>query len=246
MSNFNIIQNNAKKKVFLVEERGNLIIIKENNSDDPDIRKMLKNEASVLKVLNDINISPKLKNIYEDNTRIQLQEEFIEGNLLNDIKLATFDDKLKMMSNILEAVLLLHNKGVIHCDLKPNNIIVTESNEIKIVDYEISCLSNKNTFKGYGSIPYCSLEQLKENEVSFKTDIYALGIIFYEICFGFLPFDGSKEEIKKKKQENKFNLSNNENLNNIFLKSINTIENRYNSVKEFIEDMEIFKKIYNR
>ena len=67
---------------------------------------------------------------------------------------------------------------------------------IKIIDFGISINDNKNYFKGYGNTRYCSKSQLTKGSIDFTTDIYSLGVIFYELILGKLPFEGTKKEIR--------------------------------------------------
>ena len=110
-------------------------------------------------------------------------------------------DRLALMVKVCEGVQHAHQKGVIHRDLKPGNILVDESGQPKILDFGIALATDPDTQEEAasrdspkqvaGTIPYMSLEQLKgdANELDTRTDVYALGVIAYQILSGRLPYD---------------------------------------------------------
>jgi serine/threonine protein kinase len=95
------------------------------------------------------------------------------------------------MSSIIEGYLEFYKKDIVHRDLKPANILITESNHVKIADFgfaiKIESLAKGNKYN-VGSPLYMAPESLKKNDYSFKSDIWALGIIFYEMLFNDTPW----------------------------------------------------------
>lgn len=92
------------------------------------------------------------------------------------------------MLKIHDVIKEIHKLNVIHCDLKHDNILLALNKNIKIIDFGISINDNKNYFKGYGNTKYCSKSQLTKGNIDCTTDIYSLGVIFYELMLDRLPF----------------------------------------------------------
>jgi serine/threonine protein kinase len=104
---------------------------------------------------------------------------------------------LKLMVQICIGLDFAHQRGVIHRDIKPDNIILLEDDTVKVTDFGIARIEGSELVKTrdqtfMGSIPYCSPEQFKEfSKVDNRTDIFSLGVVFYQLVTGQLPFTGS-------------------------------------------------------
>tara|TARA_R110000782_G_scaffold210192_1_gene298284 strand:+ start:2525 stop:5611 length:3087 start_codon:yes stop_codon:yes gene_type:complete len=129
--------------------------------------------------------------------------EFIEGQELLDYadlrKLGT-RDRLRLLARIAEAVQHAHQKGVIHRDLKPGNILVTKEGQIKVLDFGVARATDADIQTAtmqtdigqlVGTIPYMSPEQASGNpdDLDTRSDVYALGVIAYELLTGQMPYD---------------------------------------------------------
>jgi serine/threonine protein kinase len=94
-----------------------------------------------------------------------------------------------IIKDILSAVKYIHSKNIIHCDLSLINILVDENNTIKICDFGLAEDIGNNDYtiksKSYGNLIYCAPESIQYNKYSYKSDIYSLGIIFYELLNKF-------------------------------------------------------------
>ena len=129
--------------------------------------------------------------------------EFIEGRELLDYadskKLGT-RERLKLLAKIAEAVQHAHQKGVIHRDLKPGNILVNKDGQVKILDFGVARVTDADIQTAtmqtdigqlIGTLPYMSPEQASGNpdDLDTRSDVYALGVIAYELLTGQMPYD---------------------------------------------------------
>ncbi len=142
---------------------------------------------------------PNIVNIYDvgsENGMYYIVMEYVEG-----ITLKTYIEK-KGQLNFKEAVSIAiqvgrgieaaHNKGIIHRDIKPQNIIISTEGKVKVTDFGIARATSSNTIHAdvMGSVHYASPEQARNGYVDGKSDIYSLGIVMYEMVTGRVPFDG--------------------------------------------------------
>lgn len=234
------IKDNDKKQISIIELNNKKYILKKIKNSDTTLVNMLKNEVNILYKLKDTYISPQLYyyNFNEKNNIIII--ELIKGKTINKLNIENNKQKVSLMLKILEAVKKIHKMNIIHCDLKPDNIILDLNENIKIIDFGISINDNKNYFIGYGNTKYCSKEQLNKRNIDCTTDIYSLGIIFYQLMLGKLPFNGTKSEIKEKKNKNEYEKTNNILLNLIFSKIFSDNEKKYMTIEEFENDLKLF------
>jgi serine/threonine protein kinase len=152
---------------------------------------------------------PGIVSLYEyveDETAVFLIIEYAEGLALDDY-IAMKEGKMPeneavdIMVKILEAMQYAHDQGVIHRDIKPSNIIYNpEKNTIKILDFGIAKLSqeaNKQLTKTgtqMGTVYYMSPEQVKGEALDHRTDIYSLGVVFYQMLSGKNPYEDTTSE----------------------------------------------------
>lgn len=142
---------------------------------------------------------PNIVNIYDvgsENGMHYIVMEYVEG-----ITLKTYIEKKGQLS-FKEAVSIAiqvgrgieaaHNKGIIHRDIKPQNIIISTEGKVKVTDFGIARAASSNTISSdvMGSVHYSSPEQARNGFVDGKSDIYSLGIVMYEMVTGRVPFDG--------------------------------------------------------
>ena len=145
---------------------------------------------------------PNLMKIYQDDhrSRLYIAMEWCEGQLLRQIlseqgKLPP-DRAIKIVLGILAALDYIHNRGIVHRDLKPENIMVDDEDRIKLLDFGIASLegAKRLTYTGYtqalGTPDYISPEQVKGKRGDARSDIYSLGVMFYEMLTGQTPFSG--------------------------------------------------------
>ena len=105
-------------------------------------------------------------------------------------------DAIAVTKQIACGLAKAHGHDIVHQDVKPDNIIVTDDDIVKIIDFGIAKLANgKNRGDISGTAAYMSPEQLNGGDVDQRTDIWSLGVLFYEMLSGKLPFDGEYEQV---------------------------------------------------
>jgi len=170
------------------------------------LRARFKNEASTMAHLQ----HPKIVTLYdyvEEEDGLFLIMEFVEGLPLDEYireKSGPIPSEIAipMMMQILDAFSYAHSKGIVHRDIKPSNIIISDRDEIKILDFGIAKLlseaGNKLTKTGtqMGTVFYMSPEQVQGKDIDIRSDIYSLGVTFYQMLTGISPYDGMTTEFE--------------------------------------------------
>ncbi len=170
-------------------------ILKQEFSEDATFVAKFRTEAQSAAGLE----HPNIVNIYDvgsENGMYFIVMEYVEG-----ITLKTYIEK-KGQLNFKEAISIAiqvgrgieaaHQKGIIHRDIKPQNIIISTEGKVKVTDFGIARAASSNTIHAdvMGSVHYSSPEQARNGFVDGKSDIYSLGIVMYEMVTGRVPFDG--------------------------------------------------------
>ncbi|MEC9490237.1 MAG: Stk1 family PASTA domain-containing Ser/Thr kinase [Halanaerobiales bacterium] len=181
----------------LLERRVALKMMRpEYKSDDKFIDKFRQEARAVARLSH-----PNVVSIYAivvDEERIYLVMEIVEGKTLKDIikersKLSIVES-LEIARQIAAALTVAHGNQIVHCDIKPHNIILTDEMEVKVTDFGIARAVSNSTVRVtetvVGSAHYFSPEQAKGGEIKAYSDIYSLGVVLYEMTTGELPFEG--------------------------------------------------------
>lgn len=231
-------------------------ILKKQFADNEEISQKFKREATAIANLSDANIVNVLDVGNQDNIDYIVME-YINGKTLKELiqfkgKLS-FNTTINIALQIAKALECAHKNNIIHRDIKPQNILVTESGEIKVTDFGIAKSADSqtiiNTTSVIGSAHYLSPEQAKGTFIDFRSDIYSFGIVLYEMVTGVLPFDGDspvsvalKHLQEKPVPPKNINTSIPDSLNKLILKAVEkeTI-NRYENIKEMIQDLNKIK-----
>ena len=136
----------------------------------------------------------------EKRSRVYMVMEWCDGRLLRQILSEgriPQDRAVRIAVNVLEALAYIHENGVVHRDLKPENIMVDDNDNIKLIDFGIAGdtaarrLTYANVTATLGTADYISPEQVKGKRGDGRSDIYAMGVILYEMLTGRQPFTGS-------------------------------------------------------
>lgn len=172
-------------------------VLRSQFTDDEEFVSRFRREAQAAAKLS----HPNIVNIYDvglDEQAYYIIMEYISGETLKD-KIEReaplpVETAVRIAIEIAEALEHAHQNNLIHCDIKPHNILVTRSGRIKVTDFGIaravtsSTMTNSGTI--IGSVHYFSPEQAKGTAVGAKSDIYSLGVVLYEMLTGQVPFTG--------------------------------------------------------
>jgi len=175
-----------------------LKIIPEAISNDKEAMISLRKEASIMVKLNHKNIV-RVYDFHQKGDIKYIDMEYVDGESLSDLKIKRPNNKLtekevnEYSQQITEGLAYAHNKKVIHKDIKPQNIMLTKSGKIKIMDFGIaesvhSSMSRLKNTGSSGTLVYMSPEQLKGKDVGKEADIYSLGATLYDLLSGNPPF----------------------------------------------------------
>ncbi|MCX6159179.1 MAG: serine/threonine-protein kinase [Ignavibacteriae bacterium] len=218
-----------------------------------EIKERFINEAKTLSKLSHSNIV-SLYDFTEIDDNFFLIMEYIEGISLNEFISKSKDFNVLSILNIFKQILsgfeYAHSKGVIHRDIKPSNIILQTNNIPKILDFGIAKIIQGDvnltrTGVKMGSILYMSPEQILGNEIDIRTDIYSLGILLYEMLTSKCPYDiksNTEYEIMDtiiKQEIPLLSVNSNNEIGRIIQKACQkNLNNRYQSLSEFIYDLD--------
>jgi eukaryotic-like serine/threonine-protein kinase len=165
---------------------------------DPVLYDRFQREAGIGEKLD----HPRIMRVFggEKRSRIYMVMEWCDGRLLREIlDEGRIDPEraIRIAVAVLEALEYIHDNGVVHRDLKPENIMVDADDNVKLIDFGIASdaaarrLTYANITAALGSPNYISPEQVKGKRGDGRSDIYAIGVILYEMLSGKLPFTGS-------------------------------------------------------
>ena len=174
--------------------------------------------------------------------------EYIKGVELSEkIKsgVIPFDEAIKIATQIAEGLEAAHKEGIIHRDIKSSNIMISESGNIKIMDFGLAKIKGglKITQAGtnFGTITYMSPEQAKGEEVDNRTDIWSFGVVLYEMFTGKIPFKGEYDQAiiySILNEKPKFVNEIDEGLKHIISKSLaKNPDERYQTAEEIAQDL---------
>ena len=169
-------------------------------ASDSDERKRFKIEAKAAAKLNHPNIAT-IYAIEESGDDIFIVMEYIDGIELKDkIKSGSIptEEAINIAIQIVEGLEAAHKKGIVHRDIKSQNIMITDEGKVKIMDFGLAKMKGGIQLTKVGStvgtVAYMSPEQARGEEVDHRTDIWSFGIVLYEMLTGNLPFAGEYDQ----------------------------------------------------
>lgn len=184
-------------------ERGATLAMKilhAERMDDPGAYKYFKREANALKQLRHPNIVP-FYGLYQTEECVFFLEQYIDGPSLHRILRKQtsglpLPETLGYMQALCSALGYAHKNGVVHCDIKPGNVMVDKGGQIYLTDFGIArhAESVTTTIAGAGTPAYMSPEQIRAEPVTPAADIYTLGVLLFELSTGRRPFRGDEAE----------------------------------------------------
>jgi eukaryotic-like serine/threonine-protein kinase len=227
------------------------VLRSEFNKDEDFIRRF-KREAESATSLNHPNIV-SIYDVGEDEEIYFIVMEYVQGKTLKQyIKehgKISVEESLHIMKQIVSGMAVAHDYGIIHRDIKPHNILITDNGTAKLTDFGIALAITSATITHtnsiLGSVHYFSPEQARGGIANAKSDIYSFGAVLYEMVTGRVPFVGDSpvSVALKHLQENvieprRLNPEIPQSVENIVLKSLakNPLR-RYNSADELLSDM---------
>lgn len=232
-------------------------ILKDEFKNNEEIVRRFKKEATAIANLSNPNVVNVLDVGSQDDINYIVME-YVEGKTLKDIikekGALPYEIAVSIGIKVAKALECAHRSGIIHRDVKPQNILVTEEGVVKVTDFGIAKSMDSSTIAHtnsvMGSAHYFSPEQAKGTYTDYRTDLYSLGIVLYEMVTGVVPFNGDSpvtvavKHIQEKAVPPKnINASIPNSLNELIIKAMEKDPvNRYQTAKEIITDLEKIKK----
>ena len=172
-------------------------VLRTNYQTDPIAVARFQREAKAMADLDHPYIV-RISDIGEEDGQQYLAMEYVSGldlkRYIKENSPLSNEEAVRIMGQILLAMRLAHTRGIVHRDLKPQNVLLTPDGDAKVTDFGIAVAfaetSLTQTNSMLGSVHYLSPEQARGSKATVQSDIYAMGIIFYEMLTGHIPYDG--------------------------------------------------------
>lgn len=232
-------------------------ILKNEFSNDEEFLRRFRNESKAIAVLS----HPNIVKIYDVGFTEKIQfivMEYIDGITLKEFMeqqgVLKWKDAIHFIIQVLRALQHAHDRGIVHRDIKPQNIMLFPDGTIKVMDFGIARFAREEgkTFsdKAIGSVHYISPEQARGDITDEKSDIYSVGVMLYEMLTGQKPFDADNPVSvalmhmqTKAKNPREINETIPEGLEDIVVRAMyKEASKRYQSASEMIKDIEEFKR----
>ncbi|MFR6040075.1 MAG: protein kinase domain-containing protein [Dysosmobacter welbionis] len=171
-------------------------ILKSDLAQDEDFRRRFNAESQAVAQLS----HPNIVSVYDVSKGGDI--EYIVMELIDGITLKQYMEKrgqlnwresLHFITQIMRGLSHAHSRGIVHRDIKPQNVMVLRDGSVKVADFGIACLENAAqtlTQEALGSVHYISPEQARGDRTDARSDIYSAGVVLYEMLTGRLPFEG--------------------------------------------------------
>ena len=232
-------------------------ILRDEHMENDELLRRFRNESKAIAVLS----HPNIVKVYDVSFNEDIQYivmEHIDGITLKEYieqqKVLRWKEAVHFTVQILRALQHAHDKGIVHRDIKPQNIMLLEDGTIKVADFGIARFARASqhtvTDKAIGSVHYISPEQAKGELSDEKSDIYSIGVMLYEMTTGTLPFDADspvsvalKQIQSQAKRPRVINPDIPEGLEDITIRAMQKDPaRRYQSAAEMLRDIDEFKR----
>ena len=185
------------KDLILDNEEVAIKVLRTNYQTDQIAVARFQREARAMAELNHPNIV-SIRDIGEEDGQQFLVMEYVDGSdlkkYIQDHAPLSNNEVVRIMEEVLSAMTLAHQQGIVHRDLKPQNILLTKDGTVKVTDFGIAVAfaetSLTQTNSMLGSVHYLSPEQARGSKATVQSDIYAMGIMLFEMLTGHIPYDG--------------------------------------------------------
>lgn len=230
-------------------------VLHANFANDDEFVTRFKREAQAAGKLN----HPNIVNMYDvgfDQNLHYIVMEYVDGETLKKYITRhgrlSIDEAVKFTIAIAEGLEHAHTMGIVHCDIKPHNVIITNTGRVKVTDFGIARAINATNTVMYtnsilGSAHYLSPEQASGKPVDGNTDIYSLGVVLYEMLTGRVPFEGEtpiavalKHVREKVEPPTRYNPSIPPLLEAVVMKALSkNPADRFDSISDMISDLRL-------
>lgn len=241
------------KDLILDNERVAIKVLRTNYQTDQVAIARFQREARAMAELSHPNIVA-IRDIGEEDGQQFLAMEYVDGadlkKYISEYAPLSNQEVVRIMKEVLSAMTRAHEQGIVHRDLKPQNILLTKDGTVKVTDFGIAVAfaetSLTQTNSMLGSVHYLSPEQARGAKATVQSDIYAMGIMLFEMLTGQIPYDGdSAVTIALKHFQNPLpsiierNAQVPQSLENVVIRATaKKKENRYRSTNEMSRDLE--------
>lgn len=231
-------------------------ILKDEFAKDEEFRRRFREESHAVAMLSHPNIV-SVYDVSRSNTIEYIVMELMDGMTLKQYidRRGTLSQKeaVHFITQILRGLSHAHSKGIIHRDIKPQNIMLLRDSTVKVADFGIARLESSQktiTREAFGSVHYIAPEQAKGSNIDCRADIYSAGVVLYEMLTGRLPYEGDTPVSIAIQHINSMPLSPREinpdipeALESITMKAMSSnLAKRYASTDEMLADLEEFRK----